>query len=56
MADDTSIEPAACPFCGGTDITTYMVEWSAFSKEDPQNRATLHEHQCNTCDGCSFWS
>jgi len=50
--------PTFCPFCGGKKILVNMVEWAANSLEpcDLDNKATLGEHQCDDCDGRSFWS
>ena len=55
-ANQLTTDPACCPYCGGENITTYMVLWSATSKEDSGNHATLNEHQCLTCEGRSFWT
>ena len=29
--------PAFCPFCGGIEIVTAVVEWSAVSTDEPDN-------------------
>lgn len=48
--------PKFCPFCGGQNITLNMVTWNSSSQEDATNTAELDEHQCDDCDGRSFWS
>lgn len=49
-------DPRVCPYCGGKNITTYMVLWDAVSTEERTNTAKLNEHQCFDCDNRSFWS
>lgn len=48
-------EPKMCPFCGCTELHTFVEEWSAESDDDPSNTANLNEHQCERC-GAAFWT
>ena len=48
--------PVYCPRCKSKNITTYMVVWSAQSDEDQSNQNKINEHQCNDCEGASFWT
>jgi RNA polymerase subunit RPABC4/transcription elongation factor Spt4 len=52
----TADDKVFCPKCGGSNISTYLVEWSATSKDDHTNHAGLDEHQCRDCGGVSFWT
>jgi hypothetical protein len=56
QVDLFEIDPQFCPRCGGTNISVAVVEWPAHSADDPANTATLFEHQCQDCDGASFFT
>lgn len=49
------LPPQHCPCCGGTNIVT-LEQWSALSSADPDNTATLEEHQCRDCANRFFWT
>lgn len=53
---DAVTQPSlGCPYCGGHDLVT-IGEWEAVSKDDPTNRCTLTEKQCENCDDhLAFW-
>lgn len=44
-----------CPGCSSSNILEYVAEWEATSVDDPDNVATLDEHQCKDCD-FTFWA
>ncbi len=44
-----------CPRCRSESISTDMVEWDAVSRDDPENKPLLMEHQCRDC-GIAFWT
>lgn len=47
-------DPKFCPCCGGVNIMKFMVDWEATSEEEPNNKATISEHQCADCEMQSF--
>lgn len=45
-----------CPYCGGSNVHTFICEWEAASHDDMDNLCDLDEHQCIDCDYKSFWT
>ena len=56
MMNDNDLSPKYCPFCDSKNIYTYVALWDSKSLEEDDNEAVLDEHQCQDCEGRSFWS
>lgn len=57
MINNNDLSPKYCPFCGSKNIYTYVALWDSKSlEEEDDNEAVLDEHQCQDCEGRSFWS
>ena len=56
MSYDNDLPPKYCPICGSKNIYTYVTLWASKSEDDTDNEAVLHEHQCQDCEGRSFWT
>lgn len=57
-APDWTLPPKFCPRCGsGLKLVESVAQWSAesLSPSDPGNVCELTEHQCDHCEGGSFW-
>lgn len=50
------VDPQFCPRCGGTNISVAVEDWTLVSKEDSQDCSRVNEHQCQDCDGASFFT
>ena len=56
MMNNNDLSPKYCPFCGSKNIHIHVALWDSKSLEEDDNEAVLDEHQCQDCEGRSFWS